>query len=82
MKQIRFARSSRRHRIGKAHVHHVVAGNVPTVRTSDQTGDPVLTWIATDDTGRELEIAVIETPGCFLVVHVMPTALRRKEQNP
>ncbi len=46
--------------------------------TDAQTHQPTLTWIAKDSRQRELEIVAIETPDCFLVIHVMPTDLRKK----
>lgn len=50
----------------------------PTIVTDPQTNQPTLTWIADDTRQRELEIVAVETPDCFLVIHVMPTALRNK----
>ncbi len=46
------------------------------------TAEPVeegkrITWIGADDRGVELEIVLIETADVFLVIHVMPTALRK-----
>ncbi len=54
----------------------------PTILTDPQTNQPVTTWIANDSRQRELEIVAIETPDCFLVIHVMPTSLRKKERKP
>jgi hypothetical protein len=36
-----------------------------------------LTWIGDDDRGVELEITAVDLPEYLLVIHVMPTALRR-----
>lgn len=41
------------------------------------TGSPALLWIGTDDRGVELEIVAAMLPDLYLVIHVMPAALRR-----
>ncbi len=40
--------------------------------------DVRIEWIGADDRGVELEIIVVELSDLWLVIHVMPTALRRK----
>lgn len=40
--------------------------------------DARIEWIGADDRGVELEIIAIELPDLWLVIHVMPIALRRK----
>lgn len=39
----------------------------------------MLTWIGEDERGRELEVVAIDRPDCLLVIHVMPTALRKEK---
>jgi len=39
--------------------------------------DARLVWIGPDDRGIELEIVALDLPDEWLVIHVMPTALRR-----
>jgi len=41
-------------------------------------GEQLRTWVGHDDRGVELEIAAVVRPDCLLVLHVMPTDLRRK----
>ncbi len=48
------------------------------ITTDPDTGATVLSWIADDERGRELEIVAIEKPDCYLVIHVMPTHYRKK----
>jgi hypothetical protein len=36
------------------------------------------TGIGLDECGRELEIIALRRPDCMLVIHVFPTALRRR----
>ena len=48
----------------------------PTESTTT-TGSTALLWIGTDDRG-ELEIVAAVLPDLYLVIHVMPTALRRE----
>ena len=39
--------------------------------------DARLVWIGADDRGIELEIVALDLPDAIVVIHVMPTALRR-----
>lgn len=72
MKPLRFTRSARRYRIGKAHALRVINTAEP-IEDEDGIG-----WIGPDDRGVELEVYLLERPDVFLVIHVMPTDLRRK----
>ena len=75
---VRFTRSSRKHKIGWAHALHVVETAVPTdVATTDEF-DARKVWIGPDNRGVELEIMAVVLQAELLVIHVMPTALRRK----
>lgn len=77
VKPIRFARSSRKHRIGRASARHVIA-TVRATEEIDSTGTTFWSWIGDDERGRELEILAIEKPDVLLIIHVMPTRYRRK----
>ncbi len=35
-------------------------------------------WVGEDDRGVELEVVAVLKPDAMLVIHVMPTALRRR----
>lgn len=48
----------------------------PTPTTTSR-GNEALVWVDPDDRGLELEIVAVALPDLYLVVHVMPTALRR-----
>ena len=69
-----FTRSSRRHKIGKAHALAALAN----------AGEPEvdgtrLEWIGRDDRGIELHIVgkvASENPDLIVIRHVMPTDLR------
>jgi len=77
-KEVRFAKSACRHRIGKAHVLFVLGSCEPmTVLTSDGE-DQKLLWIGYDDRGLELEVIGLELSECILVIHVMPRSFRRR----
>lgn len=41
------------------------------------TGDTTLSWMGSDERGRDLEVVAVERPDCFLVIHVMPTHYRK-----
>jgi hypothetical protein len=45
------------------------------VRTTQ--GDRAALWVGADDRGLELEVVAVLLPEQLLVVHVMPTGLRR-----
>ena len=48
-----------------------------TITTDEETGDTTLSWVGSDERGRELEIVALDRPDCFLVIHVMPTQYRK-----
>ena len=75
-KPIRFTRSSRRHRVGKASAHFVMTNEEAEVGVNGATGETTFTWIGHDERGRELHIVAVDRPDCILVIHVFPTALR------
>ncbi len=74
--EVRWSQSSRRHRIGRAHARYVMT-TVQPAESITTTGSPALLWIGTDDRGVELEIVAAVLPDLYLVIHVMPTVLRR-----
>lgn len=73
---MRWAQASRRHRVGRAHARYVMSTAIPT-QTKTSSGNEALLWIGPDDRGVELEIVAAVLPDLYLVVHVMPTGLRR-----
>ena len=72
-----FAQSARRHKVGRAHARHVINTVEAIVGTSDR-GDVEYAWKGDDDRGLELEIVGILQGERIMIIHVMPTALRRK----
>lgn len=74
---VRFTRPARRHRIGRGHALHVINTTEPTPIPATEVADARLVWVGTDDRGIELEIVALDLPDEWLVIHVMPTALRR-----
>lgn len=74
---VRFAKSARRHRIGRAHVLHVMEHGEPIASVPGRDGEPRMIWVGPDDRGLGIEVtAVVVDPATLLVIHVMPTALR------
>ncbi len=73
---IRWTRSSRRHRIGRARALHVIRTNAGDLTTA-RGGDAAITWLGQDDRGLELEVLALVDGEDLVVIHVMPTALRR-----
>jgi hypothetical protein len=78
MTHVRFTRASRKHRVGRAHVRHVISTVAPVeVRTSD--GRAGWLYVGPDDRGVALEVIAAELEGDeLLVIHVMPRAYRRR----
>jgi hypothetical protein len=76
--ELYFARSARKHRIGKASMLHVINSAEPTITNND--GDITYWWEGVDERGRELEIgAFLGADGRTIVHHAMPLKFRRKE---
>ncbi len=78
VRSVRFTRSARKHRIGRAHALHVIATVTPTEVAATDEFDARRVWLGPDDRGVDLEIVALVLPTELLVIHVMPTALRRK----
>lgn len=74
---IRWYRSARKHRIGRAHALYVMAIYEPVVIGAREALDARLRWVGTDDRGVQLEIVALDAPDAITVIHVMPTGLRR-----
>lgn len=74
---LRWYRSARRHRIGRAHALDVITAIEPIVVLAEEGLDQRLVWVGDDDRGIELEIVALDLPDAVVVIHVMPTALRR-----
>jgi len=75
--QIRFSRSSRKHRIGRASALAALR-DAGTPRTID---NGKLLWIGVDERGRELELIGIiaaEDPDLVIIIHVMPLDFRKE----
>lgn len=81
-RSIRWYRSARRHRVGKAHALHVIESTEPVQVRATDTLDARLVWIGPDDRGIELEIVALDLQDAITVIHVMPTSLRRQPHDP
>lgn len=49
----------------------------PTLIPANERFDARLVWIGPDDRGVELEIVALDLPEEIVVIHVMPTELKR-----
>jgi hypothetical protein len=76
-RDVRWYRSARRHRIGKAHALHVIMTIDPERVSATEIADARLVWVGPDDRGIELEIVALDLDDALVVLHVMPTSLRR-----
>ncbi len=59
---------------------HVITTSEPTPTPATSGRDPQLYWVGLDDRGLELEIVALDLPDASVVIHVMPTALRKGSQ--
>jgi hypothetical protein len=55
-----------------------MTASTPTRLTDDELPDR-LVWTGPDDRGLELEIVALDLADYLLVIHVMPTQLRRRQ---
>ena len=56
---------------------HVISTTEPIGVPETGDLDARLVWIGKDDRGVELEIVAMDLPEAVVVIHVMPTNLRR-----
>jgi hypothetical protein len=81
MTEIRFTKSARKHRVGRARAVHVVEHPNAVLRQIRPDQPDVVMFLGDDDTGRALEVAAIEIgENRLLVIHVMD--LREKFREP
>ncbi|MEJ5867133.1 hypothetical protein WDV85_05175 [Pseudokineococcus sp. 5B2Z-1] len=78
---LRWFRSARRHRIGKAHALRVIASVEPQRVPASDEADARFVWIGPDDRGVELEIVALDLREAVVVIDVMPTSLRRRRHE-
>lgn len=80
MQPVKFARSARKHRIGRAHALAAMenAGSPIFVPATEKYGEQWL-WIGLDDRKVELEIVGVQRPDCMLIIHVRPTSYEHQE---
>ncbi|HEY3717416.1 MAG TPA: hypothetical protein VGL39_23065 [Jatrophihabitantaceae bacterium] len=50
---------------------------VTPIATTTNSGNQALLWVGLDDRGIELEVIAAVLPDMAVVIHVMPTELRR-----
>lgn len=56
---------------------HVIASVEPLRVLASPPSDARLVWVGIDDRGIELEIVALDLEDAVVVIHVMPTNLRR-----
>ena len=74
--RIEFTTASRKHRIGRARVRHVMATTQPELVVTNR-GEEGWRYVGPDDRGLILEVIAVETDDdTLLVIHVMPYDFR------
>ncbi len=56
---------------------HVITTTTPEQIPASDIADARLVWIGADDRGIELEVVALDLGDVVVVIHVMPTSLRR-----
>ena len=56
---------------------HVITTVEPQAVPATEVADARLVWIGLDDRGIELEIVALDLDDAVVIIHVMPTDLRR-----
>jgi hypothetical protein len=70
--RIEFAKSARRHRIGRARARHAIAHPVVEVTVPGEEGrHDRLVYLGDDPTGRALEVMAVPIEAGILVIHAM-----------
>jgi hypothetical protein len=70
--RIEFARSARRHRIGRTRALYVIANPVVEVTVAGEDGqEDRLVYLGDDPRGRALEVMGVPIDGGILLIHVM-----------
>jgi hypothetical protein len=64
VQDIKFAQSARKHRIGRAHVLHVIETAPYTRYPATDDLDARIEWVGLDDRDVELEVIAVELPTC------------------
>ena len=72
MTEIRFTKSARKHRVGRARAVYVVEHAYAVIRQTRPDQSEVVMFLGDDDTGRALEVGAVEVhEDLLLVIHVM-----------
>ncbi|MGI8647097.1 MAG: hypothetical protein ACR2JX_02545 [Mycobacteriales bacterium] len=74
---LRFTQAARKHKIGREAVREALRSAGAPLVIAEEGKDDRLIYLGRDGRGRELEIIAVLMPGYFLIIHAMPTALRR-----
>jgi len=77
LKPLKFAQSSRRHKIGRQRIKYVIntyEGSLLAKRSYEQK----IIWVGFDFTGLELEVIAVDLEDHYFVIHAMPTLFRRR----
>jgi len=56
---------------------HVITTTTPEQIPASDIADARLVWIGADDRGIELEVVALDLGDVVVVIHLMPTSLRR-----
>lgn len=76
--EVKFTQSTRKHRVGRAHVFYVLETVEPSITPATEDTNERREWIGPDERGVELEIIGVVEPNYLLIIHVMPLHYRRK----
>jgi hypothetical protein len=80
MKEVRVARSARKHRVSIESILTALENAGEPIKTAQgqHPGETSYTFIGTDSHREEVEIVAIDQPNMLLVIHAIPTKWRKK----
>ncbi len=69
--KLRFTKSARKHKIGRARAVYVIEQPFAVVTVARPGAVEILMHLGDDETGRSFEVGVVQEDDTFVVIHVM-----------
>ena len=77
LKPLKFAQSSRKHKIGRERITYVI-NTYESSYLAKRFFEQKVIWVGRDFKGLELEVIAVELEDHYFVIHAMPKLFRRK----
>ena len=69
--KLRFTKSARKHRVGRARAVYVVEHPFTVVTVARPGAVEILMHLGDDETGRAFEVGVVQEDDTYVIIHVM-----------